>query len=404
MKNKINNFKHKEKVDNKKLHIISVISFLMGFASALLSYVISSYLKEALGTNNIGIVYVATYLVVLLLLLNLHKIVRITGKSFVLQSSFVLKIISIVGLLLAPISFIGIGFLILYTVSGILAWVSLDGILESFSDDKRSGRIRGSHLAIINAGFLMGPLLSSQILEKYGFNGIFLMSLLVYCLIFIIAMINIRTTNHKFKKKIDISNMLKKVYKRKNIMKVYYISFTLEFFYALMVIYAPLYLLGKGFTWDQLGMAFTVMLIPFVLVQYPVGIIADKKTGEKEFLVFSFFILGIATLAFYFTDSANILVWTTILLLSRIGAALVEILRESYFYKRIDGNDVEIIDFFRTAKPVAYILATSLSTILLIFFPIRSIFLLISIVTLSAIYPTFKLVDSKSEKDILMKR
>ncbi len=401
MKSKINNFNHKEKVDNKKLHIISSISFLMGFASALLAYVISSYLKEALGTNNVGMVYVVTYLIVLLLLLNLHKIVRITGKSFVLQMSFILRIISIVGLLLVPISFVGIGFLILYAVSGILAWTALDGILESFSDDRRSGRIRGAHLAIINAGFLMGPLLSSQILEKYGFDGIFLASFLVYILIFIIAMTNIRQTNHKFKKKIDIPSLLKKVYKRKNIMKVYYISFTLEFFYALMVIYTPLYLLEKGFSWDQLGMAFTIMLIPFVLIQYPMGIIADKKTGEKEFLVFSFFILGIATLVFYFTNSSNIMVWTTILLLGRIGAALVEILRESYFYKRIDGNDVEIIDFFKTAKPVAYILATSLSTILLLFFSVKAIFLLVSIIVFSAIYPAFKLADSKSEKEAL---
>ena len=400
MENKINNFKHQEKVDNKKLHIISVVSFLMGFASALLSYVVSSYLKEVLGTDNIGVVYIITYLIVLLLLLNLHKVVRVSGKSFVLQLSLILKIISVVGLLLMPMSIVGIWFLVLYIISGIMAWTSLDGILESFSDDRRSGRIRGAHLAIINAGFLMGPLLSSQILEKYGFSGLFVTSLLVYSLIFIIAMINIRKTNHKFKKDINISNLLKKVFRRKNIMKVYYISFTLEFFYALMVIYVPLYLLDKGFSWDQLGMAFTIMLVPFVLIQYPMGIIADKKTGEKEFLLFSFFILGISTLIFYFTHSSNILVWTTILLLGRIGAALVEILRESYFYKRIDGNDVDVIDFFRTAKPVAYIVAASLSTILLVFFSVKSIFLLVSLVAFSAIYPTFKLVDSKTEKDI----
>ncbi len=401
MGTKINEFHHKERVDNKKLHIISVISFLMGFASALLAYAISTYLKDVLGAGNIGIVYVVAYAIVLLLLLNLHKIIRFSGKSFVLQLSLFLKIISVVGLLIVPMSLTGVWFLILYIVSGLLAWTSLDGILESFSDDRRSGRIRGAHLAITNAGFLMGPLLSSQLLERYGFNGLFIASLATYLVIFIVAMISIRKTNHKFKKDIDIHSLLKKVFQRKNIMRVYYISFTLEFFYALMVIYAPLYLLSRGFTWDQLGVAFTVMLIPFVLLQYPMGVIADKKTGEKEFLVFSFFILGISTLIFYFTNSPSILVWTTILLLGRIGAALVEILRESYFYKRIDGNDVEVIDFFRTAKPVAYILATTLSTIILAVSSTRMIFLVISLVAFSAIYPTFKLMDNKTEKDIL---
>ncbi len=400
MKTKINNFHHKEKADNKKLHIISVMSFLMGFASALLAYVVSTYLKDILGTKNIGIVYVVTYAIVLLLLLNLHKIIRISGKSFMLQLSLLFKIISVVGLILSPMSLLGVWFLVLYLVSGLLAWTSLDGVLESFSEDRRSGRIRGAHLAITNAGFLMGPLLSSQILERYGFNGLFLTSLLTYSLIFMIAMLGIRKTNHKFKKDINIGNLLKRVFQRKNIMRVYYVSFTLEFFYALMVIYAPLYLLSKGFTWDQLGMAFTIMLVPFVLLQYPIGVIADKKTGEKEFLIFSFFILGMSTLIFYFTHSSNILVWTTILLLGRIGAALVETLRESYFFKRIDGDDVEIIDFFRTAKPVAYILATTLSTIILVFASTRDIFLMISLVAFSAIYPTMKLMDNKTEKDI----
>lgn len=182
-------------------------------------------------------------------------------------------------------------------------------------------------------------------------------------------------------------------------MRIYYVSFVLEFFYALMIIYVPIYLLEKGFTWDQLGVAFTVMLIPFVLVQYPVGLMADKKTGEKEFLIFSFFILGISTLLFYLSDSKDIMVWTTILVLGRIGAALIEILRESYFFKRIDGNDVDIVDFFNTSRPVAFIIATAISSILLLFFSTTSVFLLVAIVCFSAIYPALKLADNKSERD-----
>jgi len=401
MTKRVNQFKHKEKVDHRKLYIINIISFLMGFSAALLVYVISSYLKEILGTDNIGFIYLIAYSMVLVMLLNMHKIVRLFGKSFTLQAAFILKIISISGLLFFSVSSIGIIFLVLYIVAGVLAWVSMDGIVESFSKDRESGRIRGAHLAIANAGYLMGPLLSSQILEKYGFGGVFLIVLVTYSIILIIAMIGIRKTNHKFKEKIKVLDLLKKVTKRKNIMRVYYLSFVLEFFYALMVIYVPLYLLGRGFTWDELGVAFTIMLVPFVLIQYPAGILADKKTGEKEFLFVAFLILGFSTLIFYFTDSSNILVWATILLLGRIGAALIEILRESYFYKRIDGDDVDIIDFFKTAKPLAYMTAATLASLLLIFFTTKSVFLLLAIISFSAIYPTFKLVDNKSEREIL---
>lgn len=397
---KINQFGHKEKKDNKKLYFIDIVSFLMGFAAALFAYILSSYFKEVMGTDNIGIIYFISYVFVLILLLNLHKIIYVFGKSFVLHISFLLKIIAVVGLLSVPVSFAGIGFLIIYTIAGTLSWTVLSLILESFSVDCESGRIRGAHLSISNVGFLLGPLLSAQLLEKYGFNGVFFVSLLVYIVIFIFSLTYIRKTNHHFKQKIKVAELLKKVSKRKNILRIFYVSFVLEFFYALMVIYVPIYLLEKGFNWDQLGVAFTIMLIPFVFIQYPVGLIADKKTGEKEMLLFAFFILGISTILFYFSDSLDIMVWTTILLLGRIGAALVEVLRESYFFKRIDGDDVDVVNFFNTSRPVAFIVATAISSLLLIFFPISSVFILVAVVCFSAIYPTFKLADNKSEKDV----
>jgi MFS family permease len=396
----INQFGHEEKKDHKKLFFIDVVSFLMGFAAALFAYIVSSYFKEVMGTDNVGVVYFIAYAIVLVLLLNLHKIIFIFGKSFVLHISFLLKIVAVIGLLSVPVSFTGIGFLILYTVAGTLSWSVLSLILESFSVDNESGRIRGAHLSISSAGFLLGPLLSAQLLEKYNFDGVFFVSLIVYIFIFIFSLVYIRRTNHHFTQKVKVMELLRKVSKRKNILRIYYASFVLEFFYALMIIYVPIYLLEKGFSWDQLGVAFTIMLIPFVFIQYPVGLVADKKTGEKEILLFSFFILGISTLLFYFSNSSDIIVWTTILLLGRIGAALIEVLRESYFFKRIDGNDVDIVDFFGTSRPVAFLFATAISSLLLLFFPISSVFILVAAVCFSAIYPTFKLADNKSEKEM----
>lgn len=401
---KVNQFGHAEKKDTKRVHFINVSAFLLGFAASLFAYVLSSYFKEILGTDNVGFIYLLAYLIILFMLLHLHKIVYIFGKSFILHLSLILKIIAVFGLIMFPVSFAGIGFMILYIIAGTLSWTILSSILESFSVDNESGRIRGMHLSISNAGYLMGPLLSAQLLNKYGFNGVFLVSLVVYILIFIFNLIYIRRTNHRFSTKINVNELLRKVCKRKNIMRIYYVSFVLEFFYALMIIYVPIYLLEKGFSWDQLGVSFTIMLIPFVLIQYPMGLIADKKTGEKEFLIFSFFILGMSTLLFYFTDSPDIMVWTTILVLGRIGAALVEILRESYFFKRIDGNDVDIIDFFNTSRPVAFIVATAISSILLLFFSTTSVFLLVALVCFSAIYPALKLADNKSEKELTAKK
>jgi MFS family permease len=174
----------------------------------------------------------------------------------------------------------------------------------------------------------------------------------------------------------------------------------LEFFYALMVIYTPIYLRDIGMSWNEIGIIFTVMLIPFVILQYPVGLLADKKYGEKELLIFSIFIMGATTLGAFFVHSAEIIVWSVVLFFTRIGASMVEILRDSYFYKRIDSYDIDLIDFFRTSRAVAFIAASILSTIYLFIFPVKAIFILVAIVAFSALCPALKLADNKSEREL----
>lgn len=397
----VNGFRHKEELNTSKVKFIDFLSFFLGFASAMLAYVMSIYFSRALGSDNIGVFYLIAYAIILVSLLNFHKLIKVFGRSFALHLAFIFKIIAIVFLIALPVSILGSAFLVLYIIAGAMAWVTLDVILEAYSKDSESGRIRGLHLAIMNAGFIVGPLISSQIIEKYDFVGIFVIVLILHVTVFSMALFGFRGVKYKFKKGVSVKKLIKKVTKRRNVMRIYYISFVLEAFYALMVAYVPIYLLAQGFSWEQLGISFTIMLVPFVVVQYPIGILADKKTGEKEFLILAVFVLGISSLIFYFTNSNEIMIWTIILFATRIGAALIEVLRESYFYKRIDASDVDVIDFFKTSKPVAYLVAMLIATVMLFFFSIKAIFLLVAIISLSALYPAFTLVDNKSKADLM---
>jgi MFS family permease len=134
------------------------------------------------------------------------------------------------------------------------------------------------------------------------------------------------------------------------------------------------------------------------------GILADKKFGEKEFLIAALFIMGVSTLAIYFIASTSIFIWSLVLFISRIGAALVEILRDSYFFKKIDAHDVDLIDFFRTTSSLSYIISAALAAILLLMFSIKAIFILVGVVSLLALYPAFRLVDNKCEKEMLAEK
>jgi MFS family permease len=391
---------HDEKLEKKKVNLISFVSFLMGFSQAMLIYVMAYYFKIAAGTEDVGVFYFVAYGIILIILLNLHKIVRKLGKSNVFYFSILASIVCAALLVFSSPSIWGMALLMLYIIFINLSWVSLDVVLESFSTDSMSGRIRGLHLAVINTGYLIGPFLSTKVLEKFDFQGIFVFLLIFNSLVLLFSLIGIRNVNHKFEAKLRVRDVIKKVFARKDILKVYYIAFVLDFFYALLVIYTSIYLLNQGMSWSQIGIIFTIMLIPFVVLQYPVGFLADKKLGEKEMLIFSIIFMAVSTGVIYFISSSSIWIWGMILLATRVGAAMLEVLRDSYFYKKIDGHDVDLINFFRTSMPVGYILATGISFPLLLIFPLKSVFLLIVAVVLSALVPAFLLRDNKCEQEI----
>ncbi len=391
---------HDEQLNQKKIKLINFVSFLVGFSQAIVVYVFSTYFKISSGTENVGVFYFFAYFFILMFLLNLHKAVRKLGKSNVFYFSVIAKIIVMVFLVALPPSWYTIPFLACYMILVALIWTSIDVILESFSEDKVSGRVRGLHLTVFNAGFLLGPLISAQLMSHFSFSGIFLFSLVIDAFILIFSLISFRNTNHIFKQRLGMRDIIKKVYKRKDIMRIYWVSFALEFFYALMIIYMPIYLLDLGMSWKQIGLVFTIMLLPFVIFQYPAGILADKKTGEKELIIFAIIFMACSTLGIFFLDTKNILTWGAILFATRIGAAIVEVLRDSYFYKRIDGHDVDIINFFRTATPSGYIVAALLSSLLLCFFSLKHVFVLISMVLFLSLYQAIKIKDNKSENEL----
>lgn len=143
------------------------------------------------------------------------------------------------------------------------------------------------------------------------------------------------------------------------------IAFALYFFYAWMVIYTPIYLLQAGFSWIEIGKMFTVMLLPFVIIEYPAGYIADKYIGETELLSIGFAIMAISIFALMTVNSFVGMMLA--LLCSRVGASLVEIMRETYFYKKVRSGDLDMMETFRNMNPIAHIIAPATATILLAF-------------------------------------
>jgi len=387
---------HKENFNKNKILIITLISFIFGFSQAVAAYVLSTFFEVSWGVKSVGFFYAGSYLISLVLILNLHKFVRKLGKSSAFALFATLEIFVLCGLVFWGLGKSSAFLVMLYLVFSAAIWVMVDVILESFSKDEISGEIRGKHLTVFNLGFLFGPFVSTWLLGKFGYNGIFSFVLFANLLILIAFIAFVRRVDFQPMKREKVKEIFRRAWKRKNIMRIYYISFILEAFYALMVIYTPIYLREVvGFSWPEIGKIFTAMLIPFVLLQYPVGFLADKKFGEKEFLIFALLLMSASTSYIYFASSGGLFFWAAILFLTRVGASIIEVLRDSYFYKQVDGKDVDLIDFFRTANSVGHIFSTLLAALLLIFFPLKLAFLLVAIMVLTGLYPAFNLKDTK---------
>ncbi|KKR45873.1 MAG: Glucose/galactose transporter [Parcubacteria group bacterium GW2011_GWA2_40_14] len=163
-----------------------------------------------------------------------------------------------------------------------------------------------------------------------------------------------------------------------------------------MVVYVPLYLEKYiGFSWTEIGIMFTIMLLPFVLFELPVGELEDRKYGEREFLTIGFVIMGLSTLFISFITLKSFWIWTTILFITRIGASFVEISTESYFFKHVNQEKPDVISFFRITRPLSFIVGPVIATIALQFMPFQYIFIVIGICMILGAHYSLALTDTK---------
>ena len=200
-------------------------------------------------------------------------------------------------------------------------------------------------------------------------------------------MANFKNTPDPNYDKIPIIKSVGRFFKNKNLARSYKINFLLQFFYAWMVIYTPIYLFAHlGFTWKEISVIFTIMLLPFVLIQFPLGQYSDK-VGERKIMMFGFFIISLATMSLFFITKHSVWIWAFVLFGTRLGAAIIEVMSDAYFFRHINKENDEFIGFYRNTGPMAYILAPLIASGLFFIIPsFNFIFIILGTLMLSGVY------------------
>lgn len=382
---------------NHKFRLLYLAIFVFAVSDALFAYVQSTYLNLYFGLEFVGLIFfIAYFLTFIITNLYPNLIAKYSNFKTALISIFLRLICFIIFIIDAGPLLISLAFII-FVASLILTFINLDIYLEALTKNSTTGITRGKYFTIYNLGWLFSPFLAGLILQYYNFIPLFYLCLILNLILFAIIYFRYKNLdNHYAKKQFKLYNTLTQILKNKDLRKIFIISFLLQLFYAVEVVYGPIYLNQNiGLNWEQIGIIFTFMLIPFVIFQYPAGYLADKYWGEKEILFVGMLLMAISTIIMGYFSGLNLLIWGIILFLGRTGASLVEIMRETYFFKKVDVENIDVINSFRSTIPLAYLIAPILAVILMSYSQFNYLFIILGIILIFGLWPIIELKDTK---------
>jgi MFS family permease len=376
----------------KKLRKLYLISFLLSLQYAFTAYINSTVLASYIPVGYVGAVFTVSALISAIGLFKLPRVIEKIGNYGAYLLLTMAGLVSLMGLAYVHSAIFTMLLLSAYLI--LIYWIAIsrDIFIEDYSRDSETGKIRGIFLTVINLSWVFAPLAAGFVIDHFGYGNVYLLAA-----VFLLPAIMLAGQFKDFKdpeyEKISAGETFRKIFSDKNLKSVYMMNSLLQFFYAIMIIYAPIYLYaGMGFSWETIGIIFVAMLAPFVLIQAPLGSLSDR-IGEKGMLYAGFGIMALSTMALSYIGPSPA-IWAIMLFVTRVGAATVEVMTESYFFKKIGAKNDALISFYRNAMPISFIAGPVLATVFLFFFPFRQIFLALGIAMALGLFYNYKLKDT----------
>jgi len=386
-----------EKKWQSNVFVLYLLGFLFTLHAALPAYISSTFLSHFVTERLVGVLYIISAIITILLFALVPKILRKFGNYRTMLWLLLADLVSTLALVWFQ-NYLFISFFFITSfVSIALIGFNIDVFLENFSSNSFTGKIRGTFLSTSNIAWIIAPLIGSIILTNSDYWKIFLATALLLLPIIFLLEKNFKKFRDPVYKVIPVKTTFLKIFRDKNVRAAFVVSFLLQFFYSWMVIYTPIYLYTYiGFSWREIGVIFSIMLLPFVITEAPLGRLADKRWGEKEVMSIGFIVIALATGMIAFIQIKSILFWTALLFVTRVGASMVEVMSETYFFKKINLDKTDIIGMFRTMRPWAYLVSPVIAIILFGFgLPIKYIFIALAIIMFTGLHWSLELDDTK---------
>ena len=350
--------------------IIFVGNFFFSIFTALTLYILLPFLSTFMPEAYTGLVVALGGLIAVVSFPFLPGLVARYGAQQLALVFAIAEMIALLALAAAPGAIAGALLIIIAVALQPFISYELDLLLEATAASKDTmGRVRAVFLTAWNFGALAAPLLLGALLANSNDYGRVFIAAAAMLVPFVVLFAARSLPKGVTPKLSHMKDTLICISHDRDFAAVTFAHFLLYLFYIWAPLYVPIYLHSVlGIPWSSLGWMFSVMLIPYALLEYPAGWVADRLLGDKELMLAGFLIAGGALASMNFlTPASSLMLILFILVVSRVGAALIEGMTEGHFFRRVSEQDINSMSVFRGIWPLANIVGPVAGSLILFF-------------------------------------
>ncbi len=358
----------------------------------------STFLATHLGESGTSLLYLIAALITLIAFFFVPKRLGRHGNWKVTLTLGLIELVAFLGLIIAEHPAEVAVYSLVFLIVSVLISFNLDIFLEGIiaEDEHKTGSVRGLYLSLANAAYVIAPVITGWLVGNDVFENAFFVAMLLLGPFLVILALGFKRFTDPIYEAPSIIPMVRQLREHIAVRRITLVQFMLRIFYALAIVYLPLYMHEHiGFSWGVIGLMFSVSLIPYALFEFPAGRIADRLLGEKELLGIGVILLAGTTVAVATLGKGDVALWYGILFLMNTGASLIEIASESYFFKHVNGKNINAISLFRMAGPAGRLAAVAVGAFFLLFADMRYLFIVFGLLFLYALVEVVKLKDTK---------
>ncbi|MBU4246257.1 MAG: MFS transporter, partial [Nanoarchaeota archaeon] len=238
----------------------------------------------------------------------------------------------------------------------------------------------GKYFTVMNLGMFLGILNGGIIAKSYSYTTVFSYASLFFLGIYAISgSMGIRDIAIKRK---ESENSIKNAiifFSDIKLRKIFVSNLGLYFWSFVAFLYLPIILMSLGFDFGKIGIIFAIMIVPYIMLEYPIGRLAEKE-GSKKYISLGFFAITIASFLIYVNYGAiNSMI--LFFFLAFMGAAAIEPLNEMELDKHSKkSNIIENMSVFKTSIRIAHFLGPLSAAAMISLFGMREMFLVLAII------------------------